>query len=169
MEVFIMGVMLCSMFLFLVVLIVAAIIYVMKALCLQAGLKQMGYQNAWMAWIPFLDYIALACVTERDESGNVDVVGLKIPGQLFNFWVLVSFLVGFIPGIGTLASLAVQVLCLGTSLKFMYAKALGTTPEEEKTIAFVSGVFPFIIIFKMWKHRKVVVTTAGPTDPGATV
>ena len=128
-------------------------LYVLYGFSHMKALKMMGYQNAWAAWIPFYKSYALAdCIPET--KGEVKMASLSIPGDLFKFWWILSFLVGFIPGIGTLASIAINIFCGGFCYTSIYSILERKPKNEVETIGYLSGWLNIIASFKFLAYEQ---------------
>lgn len=88
-----------SMGVLVVLLVVVVAVYVLSALAIMRVLTILGYANPWMAWIPFLNYFALANVTANAE-GNTKVLGFDVPNMVFNFWWVLQLIFNRIPNVG---------------------------------------------------------------------
>ena len=85
----------------------------MKNDYVQASLRHsrflMGYDKAWAAWVPFFNTYALAdCIPETKEK--VEIFGISIPGTVFKFWWLIGIVATWIPVVGSILSLVINVL-----------------------------------------------------------
>lgn len=125
-----------------------AIFYVLYGVSHMKALKALGYNRPWMAWIPFANYWALAeAALDGEESINF-FNSLSVPATLFKLWWLISYGASFIPGVGAVLNIAMQVICLGTCYVKVYARLDGTTEEAAQALGYVSGFFPIIATFK---------------------
>ncbi len=135
-----------------VVIIVVIGVYVWTAMMYQKVLKHMGYSNPWMAWIPYVNNYAIADVI-RGENDKTDVLGLELPSMLFNFWWLIGIVVARIPSVGSILFLALQIICLGTCFKTIYARCEQKDPNEVAALAYVSGFIPIIALIKFTGYK----------------
>ena len=133
--------------------IVAIAVYVLYGISHMKALQMMGYDKAWAAWIPFFSSYALAaCIPETKE--NVNIFGLSIPGKVFKFWWVLSFVVAYVPGIGSLLSLAVTIICAGLCYTSIYATLEGKSQDEVKVVGYLSGWISLIAIIKFFTYKK---------------
>lgn len=133
--------------------ILAIAVYVLYGISHMKALKAMGYDKAWAAWIPFFSSYALAdCIPETKE--NVNMFGLSIPGQVFKFWWLVSFVVAYVPAVGGILSLAVTILCAGFCYTSIYSILEGKSKDEVKVVGYLSGWINLIAIVKFFTYKK---------------
>lgn len=136
-----------------VIAILAIAVYVLFGISHMKALKMMGYDKAWAAWIPFFSSYALAdCIPETKE--NVDIFGLSIPGTVFKFWWLVSFIVAYVPVVGTLLSLAVTIICAGLCYTSIYSILEGKSKDEVKLVGYLSGWINIIAIVKFFTYKN---------------
>ena len=138
---------------FAVVAVIAVIaIYVWTAVVYQKVLKHLGYKNPWMAWIPYVNNYAVADVI-RGDNDKTNVLGLELPYMLFNFWWLIGIVITRIPNVGSILYLALQIICLGTCFKTIYAKCEQKDPSEVAALAYVSGFIPIIALIKFTAYK----------------
>lgn len=136
-----------------VVGIIGIIMYVLYGISHMKAYKMMGYKNAWGAWIPFYSsYVLADCIPESKES--VNILGLSIPGTLFKFWWIVSFVVAYVPAVGTILSLVVTILCAGKCYTTIYATLEGKSQDEVKVVGYLSGWLSIIAIFKFLSYKN---------------
>ena len=136
-----------------VILVLISIgLYVWSSLMNQKVLKHMGYKNAWMAWIPYANNYAIADVI-RGEDGQTDVLGCKIPSVVFNFWWLIAAAVMSVPKVGSIAYIILQILCLGTCYKGIFAACEGKDQKEVGSIAYIAGFMPVIALIKFSLYK----------------
>lgn len=130
------------------VVIPALVIYVIEALAYYKLLTRMDYTNAWMAWIPYLNYFALAdCVCYSDY---INIIGQEINTKLFRFWFIVSAILGCIPYVGSMLAFIIQTLCLGYCFTEIFASLEHKMTDETKLIGHLSGAFPIIGVIKSY-------------------
>ena len=152
------GVLLGALGAFLVVIVAIAIAFwVMWSISTYKVLKAFGYANPWMAWIPILNYFALAQIT-ADKDKNTTVIKWKIPTIAFSLWFIVGWVLAEIPNVGSLLNIILQVICLGTCFTFIYSKCEGKTIEEVQAIGYISGLIPIIALCKFLSYKSDVIT-----------
>jgi len=142
-RLFDMGGMLIVLISALAFLIVAVVLYICHALVHMRALKELGFQNPWMAWVPILNFYALAKSIEEEETTNV-VADVKVPTTYFNWWIVVAIIVNFIPVIGNILLLAMCLLCQGYVYKQMFSRLEKKDEAQVQTIAYVSGLIPIV-------------------------
>ena len=139
--------------LFVFVAILGIAVYVLYGISHMKALKMMGYNKAWAAWIPFFSSYALAdCIPETKE--NVNIFGISIPGTVFKFWWILSIVVAYVPGIGTLLSMAVTIICAGLCYTSIYATLEGKSKDEVKVVGYLSGWIGIIAIVKFFTYKN---------------
>lgn len=112
------------------------------------ALKAVGYDKAWMAWIPLANMWALAEVALDGDESMTLFGSLNIPAIAFKLWWVVGFVSSFIPMVGGFLNLVLTVICLGTCYIKMYAKLDGRDEKDVQALGYVSGFFPIIAVFK---------------------
>ncbi len=142
-----------SMGVLLVCLAIAVALYVVEALAIMRVLTILGYANSWMAWIPLLNYFALARVT-ADENGNTRIFGFELPNMVFSFWWIAWLAVGYIPNVGNFLGLVVRVICLGTCFIYIYSRVENKPESEVQALGYVSGLIPIVAIVKFLSYDK---------------
>ena len=136
----------------LIVLVVLIALYIVSSLSIFRLLKIYGYQNAWIAWIPIINQYALGDVAITEEKVKIGTVDL--PAFLFKFWWIGAFILGYIPEIGTLAALAVQIFFFGTVLTRIYATVENRPEKDVRIVGYLSGWIPLIAYIKFLLYGK---------------
>jgi hypothetical protein len=132
----------------LVFIIVILACYVVSALGFYKALKRLGYNNAWMAWIPFANYYALADAAANGQE-EVNLIGtLTIPAILYKLWWLVMLVAAFIPVIGNILVLVIRVICLGSVFIKLLARLTYTSEQSQQAMGYVSGLIPIVAAIK---------------------
>ncbi len=138
--------------LMLVTLLICVVLYVLSALGSRYVLKTLGHPSPWMAWIPLLETVALASCCE-EEDNQVYVLNQPIPMNLFVLWPVLVIVCTFIPVVGTLLCLAINVLAGGSMYAILYAKMEGKTRQECATLGYVSALICLIPVVKFLIYR----------------
>lgn len=131
---------------FLLVVVVAA--YVLYGISHMKALKALGYDKPWMAWIPFANYWALADVALNGEESMNLFGSLSIPAIVFKLWWVIAYVVNFIPAVGGLCFLVINIICLGTCYIKMYARLEGKDEKDVRVVGYLSGWIPLIALCK---------------------
>lgn len=136
--------------LFMLVLSIA--VYFVCAFATYRALKLLGYDKAWLGFIPCANMYALADVTGYDE---VDLgFNIKVPMTLFKFWWAIAYLIIMIPVVGGILSFALQILCLGWNYMVVYAMLDGTSLKEQKVIGYISALIGIVPVVKFYTAKK---------------
>jgi hypothetical protein len=130
------------------VFIVMLAFYVVTSLGYMKALKQFGYPRAWFAWIPFARYYALADVAVSGLDNVLLFNQLSIPAMLYKFWWAVSLVAYFIPTIGRLIAMVIQVVFLGNTFVKLFARLDRTDEKSQQVLGYISGLIPFVAAIK---------------------
>ena len=131
-----------------VIVVIVLAVYVLSSLAHMKALKALGYDKAWMAWIPLAQYYALADVAAGNQESVTLFGSVSVPAILYKFWWIVWIVVSFVPVIGSIAAFAVIVVFLGNSYVKIYARLDGTSEQEQQVIGYLSGFLQIIAIVK---------------------
>lgn len=132
----------------LVILVVLAVCYVLTSLAHMKALKALGYDKAWMAWIPFAQQYALADVAAGNQESVTLFGTLSVPAMLYKFWWVLWIICPFIPVIGTFATTALMIVFLGNCYVKIYARLDNTSEQEQQVIGYLSGFLVIIAVVK---------------------
>lgn len=138
---------------FVILLVLVIAIYVLFSLAHMKALKALGYDKAWLAWIPFACTFGCADAVAKDED-LVDMFGsFSVPAFVFKLWWIVPLVVAlpFVPfpgGLGRLQTFALNIVFLGSIYAKMFAALDGKTESEEQVLGCVSGALPIVAVFK---------------------
>lgn len=133
------------------VFIICAAVYVLYAMAHMKALKALGYDKAWMAWIPYACNYACADAVSKDEDNVRMFDSFEIPAIIFKFWWVVSLALVFIPLNTTVESVinfALNIVFLGCTYAKMYARLDAKAEKDEQVLGCVSGFFPIIAVVK---------------------
>lgn len=133
--------------------VVSIAVYVLSSIGISKVLGMYGYANKWHAWIPFLNYYALATVALGDSKSYV-LFGKDIPAAVFKFWWVSLFVTGLIPFVGGILGIAIQVICFGTVYTLIYSALENKTIEECKVLGYVSSIIGIIPLVKFLMYKK---------------
>lgn len=98
------------------------------------------HPRTWMAFIPVVSTIALVQCMKEDAEGKVAIFGKGIERKWFQWFPVLQIIVSYIPGIGSLLSTAISVICLA----HVYKDLLSRTPEATGDETVISWVSAFI-------------------------
>ncbi len=133
--------------LFLFASMITTLLYVFKSFAHMKALNALGYDKAWLAWIPFVIYYGLADAVCGNEK-KVTLFGkIEIPSILFKLWwvlSLVLFFLYFNTGKYSLIIKLLNIVFLGCTYAKMYARLYGKTEKKMQILGCISGYIPFI-------------------------
>lgn len=121
--------------------------YVLSSIAHLKALKRLNYANAWLAWIPFGRWFALADCLDTDTAKPC---GVAMAMRYFRFWWLVQFFIGFVPTIGPIASFVLVLLCLGWTYTAVYAALDGRSESDMAPLGYLSAIFGIIPVVKFF-------------------
>ena len=134
-----------------VILIIAIACYVIFSYAHMKALKALGYDKAWLAWIPYGCTFACADAAAKDED-PVELFGsFTVPALLFKLWWILLLVLGFLPFPGWLSNvlnIALNIVFMGSIYAKMFAELDGKTESEEQVLGCVSGFLPIVAVFK---------------------
>lgn len=137
--------------------IVVIACYVIFSVSHMKALKAMGYDKAWLAWIPYGVFYACADAAAEGEGEKVKLFGsLELPAMVFKLWWILPLALLFIPVNGTVENvitIVLNVVFLGCSYAKMYAKLEGKQESETQAIGCVSGLIPIIAVVKFLSYK----------------
>ena len=135
-------------------LILVVAVYVAYCLAWSRVLHMYNYKNAWMAWIPYAQYYALADAA-FEKKDKIKFLSWEVPTFIFKFWWVVPIINLFVSNASmTYAVMFAQSLCLGTVFAHIFAKAEGKTYDDMKFFSLVTGWFPIIAMIKFFGYKK---------------
>lgn len=138
-----------------VILVIGIACYVIASLAHMKALKAMGYDKAWMAWIPYAQQYALADAAARGQE-NITLFGsVSVPAALYKFWWAVmlavqvlGWIISPLVSLMSLVSLALQIIFLGNCYVKIYAELDGTDEKDQQVIGYLSGFLVIIAVIK---------------------
>lgn len=131
------------------IVIVAIVAYVLYGISHMKALKALGYDKAWLAWIPFGNYYAMADSVTGDNEESVTLFGsVNVPVMVYKLWWIGLFIAPFIPVVGNLLSLALMIVFAGNAYVKMYATLENKTETETQVVGYLSGFITIIAIVK---------------------
>lgn len=145
---------------------VIAAYYIFTSAANAKALRLLGYQRAWLAWIPYLRYYALAAATKEDGQKTRIFDRWDLPTVLYELWFPLLFLVQImdhstgdifmvymsVPGM--LLYFIVMAIFLGATYTKVYAKLQNKTEKECITLGLWSGVLPILAAIEFCAVRK---------------
>lgn len=133
-----------------VVVIISVAVYVFNAFAHMKALKALGYQNAWLAWIPYGNYYGYADAVSQGEEKVMLFGKVGIPALLFKLWWILPLALGFVleGEVYTVLVRLINIVFLGYTYTRMYARIEGKTEEETTLLGCVSGFLPIVAAIK---------------------
>lgn len=108
-----------------------------------------NYKNYNWAFIQFLNTYALADIVPASQDGKVYITrDYGVSKSIFCFWWLFAVGFTFIPFIGGIIGIIIQVFCLIKIYSFVYAIYDDKQESEETIIAILSSIIPIIFLLK---------------------
>lgn len=136
--------------LFILVIVVAC--YVLNAVSHMKALKALGYDKAWLAWIPYGVWFACAdSVVGKDEDQVRLFDSFNVPAIIFKLWWIVPLALLFIPlnsSVSEVINVVLRVVFLGCTYAKMFARLDGKSEKDEQVVGCVSGFIPIVAIVK---------------------
>ncbi len=131
--------------------LVAIALYVFTSYAHMKALNLLGYDKAWLAWIPYGVYYACAdCVSDNQEN-TMMFNKFSVPTLVFKLWWIVALVVTYLPWNSTITGIirtALFIVFLGYTYAKMFARLEGKTEEETMAVGCVSGFLPIIAAIK---------------------
>lgn len=137
----------------LIIIVVAIAFYVANAYPLYMILKSVGYDMAWLAWIPFCQYFAITMAFNYKKDSNITIFGIQIPRPVAGFASLIALVLSKIPVIGPVLSI-LALLVNAFILCEMFDVCENTEPEKNMGMAVISALIIFVQIFTFFKYLK---------------
>lgn len=137
---------------FMLIFVVAGIVYyICYGISHYRALKNLGYSNAWLVWLPVVNQFALA---EGTGVEYVDILGKQIHMKYFRFWWVLALLLVSIPMVGTMLSALLTIFCKGWCYSTIYARLENKDTSQTQVIGYISAWLTVIAVFKLWYDNK---------------
>lgn len=134
--------------------IISLVIYVLNSYALYMTLKAVGYELAWLAWVPFCQYFAITMAFNYKDEQNISIFGISIPRPVAGFASLIGMVLGsFIPFIGSILPI-LALLINGNILAEMFDVCEDSEPGKNIGMGIVSALIIFVQIFMFFKYMK---------------
>lgn len=125
-------------------------------------LRMLEYKHAWIGWIPYLSYFALADATAEEGNDTKIFDKFDIPNTAYKlWWVLLLIVVAFdsqfawIPtAFGFIVDTVFRIFFLGGAYAKAYSKIEKRSEKEKIGIALWSGAFPIVAAVKIMFYKK---------------
>lgn len=125
--------------------------YIIFSMSHMKALKAMGYDKAWLAWIPYGVWYACADAVAGDDEQVRLFDSFEVPVLVFKLWWIVPLVLNFVSFSGSLENMinfALNLVFLGSTYAKMYAVLDHKTEKETQTIGAVSGIVPIVAVVK---------------------
>lgn len=132
-------------------LVIAVAVYVLYGISHMKALKALGYDKAWMAWIPYACYYAFADAVTGDDDQVRLFNSFNLPSIVFKLWWIVPLVFTFVNLNSTVESVittVMNIVFLGCTYAKMYARIDGKSEQDEQVLGCVSGFLPIIAVVK---------------------
>jgi len=132
-------------------LALAVAIYVFYGLSHMKALKALGYDKAWLAWIPYGVYFGCADAVSQNEENVMLFNKFSVPAIVFKLWWVLPIIISFLPLDASWANLinrVIYIIFLGCTYAKMYARIEGKTEQDTQVLGCVSGFLPIIAACK---------------------
>lgn len=139
-----------------IILIIASIlslvIYVLNSYPLYMILKSVGYEMAWLAWIPFCKYFAIAMAFNTKNEPNITLFGLALPRPVAGFASLIGVVLSsIVPVIGGVFPI-LAILINGGILCEMFDVCDDREPGANMGMGIISSLIVFVQIYQFFKY-----------------
>lgn len=132
--------------------IISLVVYILNSYALYMILKAVGYELAWLAWVPFCQYFAITMAFNRNNEPNINLFGLQIPRPVAGFASLIGFILGrIIPVIGGVFPI-LAVLINGAILCEMFDMCDDREPGTNMGMGIISSLIIFVQIYQFFKY-----------------
>lgn len=134
--------------------IISLVIYILNSYALYMILKAVGYELAWLAWVPFCQYFAITMAFNYKDEQNISIFGISIPRPVAGFASLINILFcGFIPFIGRFLPI-LALLINANILAEMFDVCEDSESGKNLGMGIVSALIIFVQIFMFFKYMK---------------
>ncbi len=121
-------------------LIIAVFVYALTAICYKKIFKAYGYERPNYAWVPFYRLYILADLT---CDGNFYIGDFTVEKKYFVWWWAISYIIAFIPFVGSITSTIIHIICLG-HCHYEGIKKLDPS-YDNKILSYLSSVIEIIL------------------------
>lgn len=126
-------------------------VYVATAYPLFVILKEVGYEYAWLAWIPICQYFTIVMAFNAKDDPNLTIAGIEIPRPLAGFAGVIAGVLGNIPFIGFIFPI-LAVIVNGFILAEMYDVCEDSEPGQNTAMGIISALVGIVAIIMFWKY-----------------
>lgn len=141
-----------GIFIIIIAAIIGLVCYILNSYSLYMILKAVGYDMAWLAWIPFCRYFAITMAFNYKSDPNITIFGLAIPRPIAGFAGIIGAVLGrCIPFIGGVFPI-LAILIGGFILGEMFDVCEDSEPGKNTGMGIVSSLIIFVQIFMFFKY-----------------
>lgn len=141
-----------GIFIIIIVAVFGLLCYILNSYSLFMILKGVGYEMAWLAWIPFCKYFAITMAFNYKNDPNINVFGLAIPRPVAGFASIICGILGkLIPVIGGVFPI-LAILINGFILAEMFDICEDNEPGKNTAMGIISSLIVFVQIFMFFKY-----------------
>lgn len=131
-------------------------LYVLNSYSLYTILKAVGYEMAWLAWIPFCEYFAITMAFNYKDEPNISIFGISIPRQIAGFARLIITVINVvlpnsIPFVAQILAI-LAILINGNILCEMFDVCEDSEPGKNLGISIISALIPLVQIVMFFKY-----------------
>jgi hypothetical protein len=138
-------------FVFILLASYAVLNYIFYSYPIYRFLQYIGYDKAWLAWIPFCKWFPLIIVS--DDGKGMIKIGKKFYNRrniaYCSIWGRIVCL--FIP-CGSLISYLLISMILGATCRDLYARVENKTDFETCVLGYTSGFYKMVLLAKLWQY-----------------
>lgn len=131
-------------------LLILLVYYLIKSIGLCYVFKVIGYDNAGLAFVPFIRMYMLSCTTPCYEDDKVYITPkIGLPKWIFRFWWLIGILLPILlPGVGFILALILYFMCFIRIVQYLCSQFENKREEYFYWIAFASAFLSIIFYVK---------------------
>ncbi len=134
--------------------IISFVLYILNSYAVYMILKAVGYELAWLAWVPFCKYFAITTAFNYKDEQAINIFGIPIPRPVAGFASLISIIFsGFIPVIGRFLPI-LALLINGNILGEMFDVCEDSESGKNVGMGIISALIVFVQIFMFFKYMK---------------
>jgi hypothetical protein len=128
------------------------LVYVIYSYPMYKFFKLIGYEYAWLAWIPLCKWYALLKVSEYDGSGR-----LYINNKLFdrNTIAVLTIIGGIVSYLIPFSNLIISIfisIAIGAACRDLYSRFEKRPFVETTVLGYMSGFFRIVLIAKLYQY-----------------
>lgn len=150
----ILGLGIIGIFIIIIAGITSLVLYILNSYALYMILKAVGYELAWLAWIPCCQYFAITMAFNYKNEQNISVFGIPIPRPAAGFASLIGAIIAsIIPVVGGFFPL-LALLINGNILGEMFDVCEDSEPGKNIGMGIISALIVFVQIFMLFNYMK---------------